>query len=368
MQLFLTFYFSILIAICDGRRHLDHCFAYVNQSMMLISIERMNILNSEYHFDIRLPCNTFKGAFTQREAIIDGKNLPGRVWGLPYVWLSASTALSDEVCFNFQYIFYRSQQRSNNTLINIPLDHINHDEAAEKYPVLKNYIMPWHKVIPHRVWSPTIESHICYMMDVGLVPDEQFFCKPNRSNIPIPRSQYVDEMDEDSLEQFVEAMDDLIDHDLVSQHHRMSETEAHAFFFGHRHYLECIKQRLALRGTALPIWSPEMSIPLLLQGVKRSPQACLSSVGCESGWFDLPFYTISTDLLTIPDSLKADQLCSHFAGDFQKLYTETFRYHGIIHTIIGGSFNHRDASATPLLYVFHNWIDVEIFARWEVCP
>lgn len=367
MKLFLAFHFLIVIGICSGR-HNDYCFAYVNQSMMAISIERMNILNSEHHLNIRLACKTLKGAFTEREVIVDEKYVTDRIWGLPHTWLSASTILSDEVCFNFKYIFYRSQQRNSNTLVNIPSVYINGEETAAKYPVLQNYIMPWHKIIPHRIWSAEVESPICYMMDVGLVPDEQFFCTPNRSDIPIPQPQYVDQMNESSLERFVEAMDDLIDHDLVSQHHRMSETEAHAFFFGHRHYLACIKQRLALRGVALPIWSPEIPIPLLLQGVKRSPQACLSSVACKNGWFDLPFYTTSTDLLTIPGYLRADQLCSHFKNDFQKLHTKTFRYHGIIHAIIGGSFNHRDASATPLLYVFHNWIDIEIFARWEACP
>lgn len=367
MKLFLIFHFFIIIVICGGRRN-EKCFAYVNQSMMAISIERMNIINSKHFIDIILSCRSLKGSFTHREQSADQEFWTGRVWGSPHVWLDASNVVLGEECFNFELILYRSLQQGNITQIDIPSIHGNFDEAVINYPILNNYVMPWHKITPHRKWSAAVESPICYMMDVGLVPDEQFFCTPSHSDTSIPQSQYVNEMDDSSLERFVEAMDDLIDHDLVSQHHRMSEFEAHAFFFGHRYYLACIKRRLALHGIALPIWSPEMPIPLLLQGVKRSPQACLSSVLCESGWFDLPFYTTRSDLLPMPDYLRADQLCSHFAGDFQKLYTETFHYHSSVHTIIGGAFHHRDAAATPLLFVFHNWIELEIFARWEACP
>ena len=118
VKLFLTFHFLIVIVICSGRRN-DFCYASVNQSMMAISIERMNILNSEHHLSVRLPCKILKGAFTEREMIVEEKTVTDRIWGLPHVWLSASTILSDKACFNFKYIFYRSQQRNNNMLISI---------------------------------------------------------------------------------------------------------------------------------------------------------------------------------------------------------------------------------------------------------
>jgi hypothetical protein len=335
--------------------------------MVSVSIERINKLNSETAVEIILPCRSLEGSYSKFENL-NREDLTHRLWGTTDAWLTKSEIRFGEFCFNIQMEARRTRERDDANLLNIPSDSINRDEDANKYPILKKYNMPWKQMKPHHVWSAAVNPDICYYMDVGLIPDEQFYCSTNHLNIKIPKSQWTFEMDEKSLEEFVEAMDTLIDHELVNQHHRLSELEAHSFFFAHRNYLACIKKRLALHGIGLPIWSPETPIPLVLQGVKRSPRACLSSPACENGWFDFPFRTTNTDLLTIPTQLRPDQLCNNYAGDFQKLFIAAFSYHANVHVILGGAFNHRDAAGAPLLYVFHNWIDIEIFSRWENCP
>jgi hypothetical protein len=160
-------------------------------------------------------------------------------------------------------------------------------------------------------------------------------------------------------------IDNIIDHDRIVNHHRLQHCDAFSFFYGHRRYILCVEKLLAKKALPLPIWNPQVhqKIPRVLQGVKYSSHACLSSTLCTHGWFDIPFdhTEINVDL---PIALTLDNICKQ---DFYSLHKEAVNYHGLVHNAIGGTFISFDSAAAPIFYTFHNYIDKQILKVWEQC-
>ena len=132
---------------------------------------------------------------------------------------------------------------------------------------------------------------------------------------------------------------------------------------GHRQYLACFEKRLSHYGIPMPYWSPDSTIPPLLQGVKRSPVACLESVLCSEGWFDLPLYSTNISL-QLPASVHQHTICQH--KTLISLHAAiSSGWHTDVHRTIGGSFILVDAAAALLFFPFHNYIDKLIYKYWE---
>lgn len=214
----------------------------------------------------------------------------------------------------------------------------------------------------HNEWA---NQHVNHCPPVNNLNDGHMFCVPlNGSNRALSNERDASEMTEDEINSLQRELFQMIDHERVVSHYRLS-CDLLSFFYGHRSYLSCVRNHLYLKGIHLPMWKPSSGyVPSKLQAVKHSPFACLASIKCHDGWLDIPFEPNAKFDLDLPEKLKPENICSN---SFYELHNVTTLFHHQVHALVGGIFYSFDSPASLLFYIYHNWIDREILQRWENC-
>ena len=351
-------------------RDYGYCFAYINASTLeslhgLQEDNRMNtMLSNDLAKSCQNPCISYNRSQTFNSTPISQKSCGSQIL----------------INIGNEGIYNQSCEPQLRVLLDQPIfiSHQLHwcvymDIAFEHHDIPKTLIKGEDEdederlVFPHRgnrfhdQWSPMNE----FCPDIDIRIDGKFFCEINDDEM-VPESKFIYEFDEEMKELFVnEMLNNVIDRDRILNHYHFQHCDAFAFFYGHRRFLSCVKNILAKKSIPLPMWSPEIepTIPKLLQGVKYSPYACLRSTHCVEGWLDIPLQVTTIDARR-PIELTPEHICKQ---DFFSLHTTTMEFHRIVHNTISGTFRTFDSPATLLFYAFHNYIDKEIFGRWERC-
>lgn len=214
----------------------------------------------------------------------------------------------------------------------------------------------------HDKWADHTAHH-CPPMNNFI--DEQMFCMPLDGTLAMTSPEPdVQSITENEMNNVRDAIFELIDHERIVGHYRLG-CHQFSFFYGHRAYLSCVRNHLYRKGIRLPIWNPTSGyVPPQLKAVKPSPFACLSSIRCQDGWFDIPFSSDIRYKIDLPTALKPENICSN---SYEALYNTTFILHHQIHILVNGIFSTFDSPASVLFFIYHNWIDIEILRRWERC-
>ncbi|CAF2641978.1 unnamed protein product [Rotaria sp. Silwood2] len=359
-----------------GYSELDYgdCFSYINASMLeaFHALESDNHLRFMFNEKFKKSCNDPCANFTQQIKNISQPISRPTCDSIVIISVNAKYKY-EENCHQQLHVNVNKPHFIGNKLYwclfikSSELSKSIDKRNIQKHDTSDNKKLEGKLVLPHRgnrfhtKWSSLANN--CLSPDIRL--DNKFFCEITASDI-IPESKGISDFDDLTQQLFLaEIIENIIDYDRVVNHNRIQHCDPLSFFYGHRRYLACVEKLLAKKSLPLPIWSPEIQrkIPFVLQGVKFSPHACLSSALCIDGWLDVPFAQTEINV-SLPIELNANNICKQ---DLYTLHKKTLEYHGNLHNAIGGVFKSFDSPASPLFFALHNYIDKKIFKTWEQC-
>lgn len=342
----------------------DDCFAYADASQLQLLYEmeekdrpRWNkedpfgacLLNSSIVYT-----DVDKYKYCQRKErpfVIDSENLDKIAFGYK-IDIVFRSSHNSQWCIKIHQWLSPSMEEHLYTLSNI-----RRRESIPSLSGLKRVTQTF-----HAKWADHT-AHLCPPMNS--FNDEQIFCMPLDGTLTMTSTvPDVQSITENEMNNVRDAIFEVIDHERIVGHYRLGCHKL-AFFYGHRSYLSCVRNHVHRKGIRLPIWNPTSGyVPPQLKAVKPSPFACLSSIRCQNGWFDIPFASDIRYHIDLPTALKPENICS---TSYEELYNITFILHHQIHNFVNGIFATFDSPASMLFYIYHNWIDIEILRRWESC-